>query len=80
MPSFKELPSSKMNGDLSIKVIFSNSEEDILILTQVPGTSIYEGHLQDDYDVPVVLIDIPLTKKRLVSNIYSNDIFFEQYN
>ena len=69
-----------MNGDLSIKVIFSNSEEDILILTQVPGTSIYEGHLQDDYDVPVVLIDIPLTKKRLVSNIYSNDIFFEQYN
>ena len=59
-----------MNGDLSIKVIFSNSEEDILILTQVPGTSIYEGHLQDDYEVPVVLIDIPMTKKRLVSSIY----------
>jgi len=67
MPSFKELPSLKMNGDLHIKVVFSNSEEDILILTQVPGTSIYEGHLQDDYEVPVVLIDIPLTKKRLIA-------------
>ena len=80
MPTFKELPSSNFNGDLAIKVIFANFEEDILVLSQVPGTSIYEGHLQDDYEVPVVLIDTPLTRKRLVSSIYSNDIYFEQYN
>ena len=74
MPTFKDLPSPRDKGDIRIQVAFSNFVEDILILTQVPGTSIFEGHLQDDYEVPVVLIDTPSTKKRLVSNNICNDV------
>ena len=66
MPLFSDLSSSGGNGQLRMKVTFSNSVEDILILSQVPGTSIYEGHLQHDYEVPVLLIDTPLAKRRLV--------------
>ena len=66
MPLFNDLSSPGDDGYLRIKVNFSNSVEDILILSQIPGTSIYEGHLQDDYEVPVLLIDTPLTNKRLV--------------
>ena len=66
MPLFNDSSSPGDDGYLRIKVTFSNSVEDILILSQVPGTSIYEGHLQDDYEVPVLLIDTSLAKKRLV--------------
>ena len=44
-----------------------NSEKDMLVLAQVPGTSIYEGYLGNELDVPVVLIDVPSTNKRVVS-------------
>ena len=44
-----------------------NSEKDMLVLAQVPGTSIYEGYLRNEVDVPVVLIDVPSTNKRVVS-------------
>ena len=54
------------NADLCVSVKFPNSIEDMLILTQVPETSIYEGYLRDENEVPVVLIDTPLTNKRMV--------------
>ena len=66
MPLFNDLSSPGDDGYFRIKVTFSDSVEDILILSQVPGTSIYEGHLQDEYEVPVLLIDNPWIKKRLV--------------
>ena len=49
-----------------IEVTFPNSAKDVLILTKVPGTSIFEGVLQEDDEVSVVMIDTPATKKRMV--------------
>ena len=66
MPKFKESACPEDNGDVCITVMFPNSVEDLLILTQVPRTSIFEGYLQEDNQVPVVMIDTPLTKKRMV--------------
>ena len=54
-----------------------NSEKDMLVLAQVPGTSIYEGYLRNEVDVPVVLIDVPSTNKRVVSIILP--IQYSQY-
>ena len=54
-----------------------NSEKDMLVLAQVPGTSIYEGYLRNEVDVPVVLIDVPSTNKRVVS--ISLPIQYSQY-
>ena len=71
MPLFNDLSSPGDNGELRIKVTFANSVEDILILSQVPGTTIYEGYLQKDHESPVLLIDTPVTKKRLVVIYYS---------
>ena len=45
-----------------------NKVMDFLILTSMPKTSIYEGFLQGDKDVSVVMIDTPMTKKRMVTN------------
>ena len=59
-------------GKLCFGVVFPNSVEDMMILTQVVGTSIYEGTLRDDSDVSVVLIDVPFNNKRMVRyNIFS---------
>ena len=55
------------NPDLCVEVVMPNSEKDMLVLAQVPGTSIYEGYLRNEVDVPVVLIDVPSTNKRVVS-------------
>ena len=55
------------NPDLCVEVVMPNSEKDMLVLAQVPGTSIYEGYLGNELDVPVVLIDVPSTNKRVVS-------------
>ena len=54
------------NPDLCVEVVMPNSEKDMLVLAQVPGTSIYEGYLRNEVDVPVVLIDVPSTNKRVV--------------
>jgi len=55
------------NPDLCVEVVMPNSEKDMLVLAQVPGTSIYEGYLGNELDVPVVLIDVPSTNKRVVN-------------
>ena len=55
------------NPDLCVEVLMPNSEKDMLVLARVPGTSIYEGYLGNELDVPVVLIDVPSTNKRVVS-------------
>ena len=66
MPIFDDSTCPQDNGDLCVSVKFSNSIEDLMILTQVSGTHIYEGYLRDDNDVFAVLIDTPLTNKRVV--------------
>jgi len=55
------------NPDLCVEVVMPNSEKDMLVLAQVPGTSIYEGYLRNEVDVPVVLIDVPSTNKRVIN-------------
>ena len=65
------------NPDLCVDVVMPNSEKDMLVLAQVPGTSIYEGYLRNEVDVPVVLIDVPSTNKRVVS--ISLPIQYSQY-
>ena len=65
------------NPDLCVEVVMPNSEKDMLVLAQVPGTSIYEGYLGNELDVPVVLIDVPSTNKRVVS--ISLPIKYSQY-
>ena len=55
------------NPDLCVEVSMPNSEKDMLVLSQVQGTFIYEGYLRNEVNVPVVLIDVQLTKKRVVS-------------
>ena len=66
MPIFEDATCPDNTGDLCIAVFFPNSVEDMVILSQVSGTSIYEGYLLDDNEVPVVMIDIPLNKDRMV--------------
>ena len=68
MPKFEESPCIDDAGDICIKVSFPNEVMDILILTQMPKTSIYEGFLQGDKEVGVVMIDAPSAKTRMVSN------------
>ena len=69
MPSFEEQPCSTNDYDMCVQVTFPNGEVDMLLLTgKSPTSSIYEGTLKGDEDVGVVLIDTPLTKKRLVSS------------
>ena len=68
MPTFEESTCSDNAGDICIEVIFPNGVIDILILTQMPKTSIYEGFLQGDTDVGVVMIDSPMAEKRMVGD------------
>ena len=70
MPSFEEQPCSIYDEfDLCIEVTFANGVVDRLLLTRdSPTSSIYEGSLEGDEYVGVVLIDTPTTGKRLVSN------------
>ena len=67
MPTFED--SACFGGDLCITVWFPTSVIDTLVLYRKPGTDIYEGYLENDVDVPVVLIDVPITRKRTVSKI-----------
>ena len=79
MPAFESSVDCQNIGedkaDLCVGVKFPNSIKDMLILTQVSGTSIYEGYLGDENEVPVVLIDTPLTNKRMVINSCFSNIF-----
>ena len=70
MPSFKESTcQDKTQADICITVSFSNGAHDTLVLNRASeASSIYEGFLQGDRDVPVVVIDIPMHNKRFVSN------------
>ena len=75
-PAFKDTPCPEDEDllgdfpetpDLCVEVLLPNLDKDMLILSLVPGTSIYEGYLRNEMDVPVILIDVPSTKKRMVS-------------
>merc|ERR1712029_1273030 len=69
MPTFMEIPClKKFLGTLCINVTFPNGLWDVLVLTRMEeGSSIYEGYLQEDVDVSVVMIDAPATKSRLIN-------------
>ena len=68
IPTFEDstCPENYPDNHFCIAVTFPNSAKDMLILTKVPGTSIFEGFLKEDDDVSVVMIDTPATKKRMV--------------
>ena len=68
MPHFEDstCPENYPDSHFCIVVTFPNSAKDMLILTIVPGTSIFEGFLEEDDEVSVVMIDTPATKKRMV--------------
>jgi len=66
MPSFEDKPCSLF--DWCIEVTFPNGVVDMLLLTRdSPTSSIYEGSLEGDEEVGVVLIDTPSTGKRLIN-------------
>merc|ERR1712227_698173 len=69
MPTFEDspCPGNYPDDDFCIVVTFPNSAKDMLVLTKVPGTSIFEGFLQEDDEVSVVIIDTPATKKRMIN-------------
>ena len=68
MPNFEEIACThQLLADTCIKVSFSNGLVDILILTKIGATPIFEGFLQEDTDVRAVMIDTPSEKTRLVS-------------
>ena len=68
MPNFEEIACThQLLADTCIKVSFSNGLVDILILTKIGTTPIFEGFLQEDTDVRAVMIDTPSEKTRLVS-------------
>ena len=67
MPNFEEIACThQLLADTYIKVSFSNGLVDILILTKIGATPIFEGFLQEDTDVRAVMIDTPSEKTRLV--------------
>ena len=75
MPAFKDTPCPEdedlagdlpQNPDLCVEVLLPNLDKDMLVLSLIPGTSIYEGYLRNEKDVSVILIDVPSTKKRMV--------------
>jgi len=82
MPAFKDTPCPEdedlagdlpKNPDLCVEVLLPNLDKDMLVLSLIPGTSIYEGYLRNEKDVSVILIDVPSTKKRMI-NFNSDNI------
>ena len=74
MPTFQEtdcpvdLPASNDPADMCIKVSFPNGNNDVMILTRMhESPTMYDGFLQQDEDVSVIVIDTPHTHHRLVS-------------
>ena len=67
MPSFEDSGCPGSHGDLCISVTFPNLKRDMLVLSKVSENySIYEGFLKEDNEISVLVIDITLTKKRMV--------------
>jgi len=82
MPAFKDTPCPEdedlagdlpKNPDLCVEVLLPNLGKDMLVLSLIHGTSIYEGYLRNEKDVPVILIDVPSTKRRVI-NFNSDNI------
>ena len=70
MPTFEETdcPSEFSAADMCIKVSFSNGNDDVMILTRMQEEStMYDGYLQQDEDVSIIVIDTPQTHHRLVN-------------
>ena len=66
MPTFEQKTCmTTIKADVCIKVAFSNGITDFMSLKS-SGFSIYEGSLEGDRDVGVVMIDCPEDRKRLV--------------
>ena len=76
MPSFEEITcQEKAKADMCIKVSFSNGDHDILMMNRASKTSsIYEGVLKGDMNIPAVVIDIPTQNKRFVRNIHPKNL------
>ena len=72
MPSFKDADCPvEYVADVCIQVTFPNKKTDFLILQKISmASSTYDGFLKGDEDVGVVLIDVPMRKKQLVSRLY----------
>ena len=69
MPTFEETdcPSDFSAADMCIKVYFPNGNDDVMILTRMHEEStMYDGFLQQDEDVSIIVIDTPQTHHRLV--------------
>ena len=55
-------------ADMCIKVSFPNGNDDVMILTRMHEEStMYDGFLQQDEDVSIIVIDTPQTHHRLVN-------------
>ena len=73
MPTFEDEACAEFEGDLCVGVLFSNSKDDLLILSHATDSDgnlmkdTYEGYLKNEKEVSVVLIDVPSTNKRMVS-------------
>jgi len=80
MPTFQEtdcpvdLPASNDPADMCIKVSFPNGNNDVMILTRMhESPTMYDGFLQQDEEVSVIVIDTPHTHHRLV-NFHSEHV------
>jgi len=74
MPTFEEmtcphdLPDVEEGPELCIKVSFHNGNEDVMVLSKMDGsTTMFDGFLQQDEDVSIILIDSPQTHHRLIN-------------
>ena len=66
MPRFEDQScSASSQANICIKVIFSNGNSDVMDLKKT-SPFIFEGNLNEDEDVGVVLIDNPQEQTRLV--------------
>ena len=73
MPSFQDitcpnnLPESVEVADRCTEVSFPDGTKDVIILARVGNSSIYDGVLQQDEDVSVLVIDTAQTHHRTVN-------------
>jgi len=70
MPTFEETDCSSdfSAADMCIKVYFPNGNDDVMILTRMHEEStMYDGFLQQDEDVSIIVIDTPQTHHRLIN-------------
>ena len=66
LPMFK-MDMCPNDADICIQVNFPNGNTDRLILTRVPDTSsVYEGFLELEPDVPAVMVNLPRSNRQMV--------------